>query len=222
MTNRSTLILAGITLLVSSPLPLRAELVITFSQNGPNVVASGSGSVDVTDLSSLGVTGALQGSVDPSGFLEIGGLEPNGVVSYVLYGPISEPSSFGAPNNAVASSGSGDDLGFATSQFFFPEEPKLLLPLGYTSGAQLNGSSTWDNTTIAGLGLTPGTYTSTWGTGNNADSLEVVIPASVPPPTPEPSSLILAGTGFLALGGFGLHRRRRRPHLPRSLSNLVV
>jgi len=39
----------------------------------------------------------------------------------------------------------------------------LVLPTGYTSGSALTTSETWNNTTLAGLGLTDGTYTWTWG-----------------------------------------------------------
>ena len=39
----------------------------------------------------------------------------------------------------------------------------LIVPQGFTGGA-VTASSTWSNTTIDGLGLSPGTYTYTWGT----------------------------------------------------------
>jgi hypothetical protein len=59
---------------------------------------------------------------------------------------------------------------------------------------------------ISGLGLTPGTYTWTWGSGATADSLEVNIPSD-PSAVPAPSSLTLAGTAlFTVLGYFGWRR----------------
>jgi hypothetical protein len=52
------------------------------------------------------------------------------------------------------------------------------------------------NQTFASIGLTPGTYTWTWGSGSNADSLTVQIgPAAVP----EPASVLVVEVGFLGL-----------------------
>jgi hypothetical protein len=55
--------------------------------------------------------------------------------------------------------------------------------------------ATWANTTIAGLGLTPGTYTYSWGSGVTADSLVVEINGTSP--APDPASLGLFFTGVL-------------------------
>jgi hypothetical protein len=76
----------------------------------------------------------------------------------------------------------------------------ICVPSGYLSGTALAGTTTWDNTTITGLGLTPGTYTWTWGTGPAADSFVVNVAA-----VPEPASLSLA-----AIAAATLLRRSRR------------
>ena len=41
----------------------------------------------------------------------------------------------------------------------------LALPQGYVSGSALSNSMTFNSATFASLGLTPGTYVWSWGTG---------------------------------------------------------
>ena len=78
----------------------------------------------------------------------------------------------------------------------------LLVPQGYVSGNPLSGTATYDNATFASLGITPGTYTWTWGTGVDSFTLQIG-PAGVP----DAGSTI--GLLFLSLIGlFGLNRLR--------------
>jgi hypothetical protein len=51
----------------------------------------------------------------------------------------------------------------------------LALPQGYTSGDPLTNSMTFDNATFASLGLTPGTYTWTWGTELRNQNFTLII-----------------------------------------------
>jgi MYXO-CTERM domain-containing protein len=61
----------------------------------------------------------------------------------------------------------------------------------------LSGTATWDNQTIAGLTLIPGSYTWSWGSDGTADSFTVnIVGAAV---TPEPSAFILGGLGLVGL-----------------------
>ena len=71
------------------------------------------------------------------------------------------------------------------------------LPEGCTSGQQLSITSTWDGQTFSTLGLNPGTYVYTWGSGPTADSLtvDVVSPQAVP----EPTTLWVALIGGVAI-----------------------
>src|SRR5262249_2258386 len=89
----------------------------------------------------------------------------------------------------------------------FPSDNLLYVPGGYISGGPVSDSATFNNTTIANLGLTPGTYTWTWGSGAHADSFVVEItPARVPGPVVGAGlpGLIMAGAALL-----GLWRRKR-------------
>jgi hypothetical protein len=112
------------------------------------------------------------------------------------------PSAFGTGTNDIpASSATGDPF---TLQF--AEVPVFDLPTTYVSGTQITGSLTFDSTTLAALGLTPGaSYDFTWESNAHADSLEINIePTSQS--VPEPVSLAMFAAGLTTLG---LIRRRR-------------
>ena len=49
------------------------------------------------------------------------------------------------------------------------------MPLLYTSGDPLTNSMTFDNATFASLGVTPGTYEWTWGTGLPNQNFTLII-----------------------------------------------
>ena len=106
------------------------------------------------------------------------------------------PAAFGTTSGANASAGTGNFVGIYGTAL------QLYVPQGYVSGTALTDSATFNNATFARLGFSPGTYTYTWGTGANADSLTVtnVIP--------EPSTWALLGVGA-GLLGLILRRRRR-------------
>jgi len=104
-----------------------------------------------------------------------------------MYSGMTGPGDFGDGGLTYASSSTGDTFGVVGSSGF------LLLPAGYVSGSFISGTDTWDDTTIAGLGLTPGTYDYTWGADG---SLAVNIGIE---PVPEPSSLGLMSLVVLAM-----------------------
>jgi hypothetical protein len=81
---------------------------------------------------------------------------------------------------------------------------RVVVPFGYVSGSALSETATWNDQTISSMGLTPGTYTWTWGSGIDADSLTLNI-------APEPGSLLLFSAAGLALPLFGRWRRVRCP-----------
>jgi hypothetical protein len=172
-----------------------AAVIIDIEQVGSDVVATGSGSIDLADLSFKQTSSTETGVYGPFADAAIG---INNVI-VDIYSGAAGPTNFGAGALYLASSGTGDTFG-AVGAFGY-----IAVPTGYVSGASLSGTSTWTAATIASLGLTPGTYVYTWGTGADADSLTFQIgPASVP----EPSTLALSG--IAAVMGLGAWARQRR------------
>jgi hypothetical protein len=172
--------------------PARAELVIDINQQGSNVVATGFGTVDTSDLTPV-ATGAGTASVfGNSGTVVI---NSGNFVAYTVSGP----TSFGSVGGADASSSSGSVFGL----FGFFQQ--MILPTGYISDSFISGTEQFNNTTIAGLELTPGTYTYTFGTGQDADS--VVVNIGNVSAVPEPSTWAMLILGFMGIG-FMAYRRK--------------
>jgi hypothetical protein len=162
-----------------------ARVILTLDQVGPNVVATGSGTVDTADLM-LNNTTTTSADIFPAlGILLVGASTPADFYS------VSPFFSFGSGSGGFASSAIGDFFGTRLG-FGRLSSGTIAVPADYVSGMFLSGTATWDNTTIAALGATPGTYTLTWGEGAHADSLRLIV-------TPEPSTLGLLGTGLISL-----------------------
>jgi hypothetical protein len=169
----------------------QSAYTVTFVQQGPNVVAAGSGSFDLTDLTpAVGIgTNALVRPADGDVMTGAGGVTDG-------YGDIAGPLAFGSGGLIFADSGSGDFVGVLFGGL-------LEVPTGYSSGP-LTDTATYDNQTFASLGVTPGTYVWTWGTGAHADSFTLQIG---PAAAPEPASLTVLAMG---LAGLGMALRTRR------------
>ena len=111
-----------------------------------------------------------------------------------FYVGITGPSSFGSGGLiGTPDAPSGDLVGIALGAH-------LLVPSGYASGSALSDSMAFDGGTYALMGLTPGTYTWSWGTpGTNFDSFVLDI-HPVTESVPEPSTLAVLVAGLLGLG----------------------
>ena len=187
------------------------SFTVTLTQQNGNVVASGSGAIDLTGLSfdgdissfSCGYFGLL---VPSTGFIAAGG-DTCPLAGDRYLGPISGPVAFGTGDYTIATghSGTGDIFSLHAPS---NEESFLIVPQGYMSGDPLSDGSTWDNANFGDLGVTPGTYVWTWGTAaDQSFTLDVLAPR-----VPEPSSVAVFGGGLLVLS-FVMLRRRRRSNL---------
>ena len=161
--------------------PAQAGYTVTLQQVGLDVVATGSGAIDLTGLTSLSQSGSLDPYVIPHSVL----LPTHGIIG-ISTGPTSSsvdtysgpagPTSFGSGGPTAASSGSGDMVGIAT--IFWGSF--LNVPTGYVSDTFLSDMAIYSGTTLAQLGVTPGTYVWTWGTGANQNFTLQILTAILP------------------------------------------
>jgi VPDSG-CTERM motif len=183
---RCSLMFSAVTASLFSVQPAQAYK-ITLKQVGANVVATGSGAINLTGL--LFITGASTGSAF---------IHPN--FSFIVLAPGTEdgyrgfsgPLSFGVGAFTLASSNGGDSVGI-----IFNGADLLLVPDGYVSNTALSSSSMYNNQTFASLGVTPGTYIWSWGTGlPNQNFMLIIRGAGVPDCG---STVSLLGFGLLGL-----------------------
>jgi hypothetical protein len=160
---------AAAAMLIGSGLSAQAGYVVTLEQVGNNVVATGSGPLDVSNLAGeivpgVGVNPILLGPSQPS-FIHPSGAEiftGVGTDEFDGYGSdkITGPSSFwagGSNSGSLAVNPTGDFVGF-DYQSSIPGFPVLLVPLGYVSNAPLSDSAIYANQTFDTMEVVPGTY----------------------------------------------------------------
>jgi hypothetical protein len=139
---------------------------VSISQQGPNVVWNGSGSFNLAALtfdSTLSI-GAGYGASQA-----IWAIGPSASVD-TYSGTITYPPNFGTGGYGVTST-SGSTFGILPGG----SGRVLYVPAGYTSNTTISGSATYTSQTISSMGLTPGTYTWSWGTGGNTSTLVMTI-----------------------------------------------
>jgi hypothetical protein len=154
---RCSLMFTAVTASVFCVQPAQA-FTMTLQQVGSNVVANGSGAFNLSGLTGAGnLDGGPSGVRASIGFIGIhpvGGLLP----SYVGF---TGPTSFGSSEDLFLADASSSGNSVAISGLM----GILVVPRGYVSGNPLLNSMTFNNATLASLGVTPGTYVWTWGTG---------------------------------------------------------
>jgi hypothetical protein len=183
----------------SQPFVCNADVVITFVDNGTDVLATFAGSIDLTGLEPQGSINSQATSAMSNGTTS----EPGSIVfqpssntparRYIARGDFR--TSFSNRDNAeatVATSSSGglfilSELNIGTV-FTFQQ--------GYTSDSQLSGSALYQGESLNSLGIAAGSYD--WVLGNNTVTLNIV---AVPEPT--------ATVGILLFGIAVVNRRRK-------------
>jgi hypothetical protein len=195
----------GMGMLIGSGLSSQAGYVVTLEQQGPNVVATGSGPIDLTGLSSGFVDGFNRANIEPGIAQILTG--PTSEVLQEQFGGFTGPESFGSGDITFANSGTGDFVGISSQGSRGP----IVLPVGYVSDSPLSDTSTYDNATFASLGAIPGTYEWTWGSGPDQNFTLIIGAAAVP----EPASSLLLGVALGVLVVRALASRVNRFYVAR-------
>jgi hypothetical protein len=178
----------------------QAKYVALFQEVGSDVVETGHGTLDPTDLTNLGGSSAVTPAVVPNDpFFSSGAV---GAQLQIYTGALSGPSEFGAGGETVADQSSGDGVGV-----FRDDDFSLLAPVGYISGAPLAETSTYRFATFASLGTRPGEYVWSWGSGAHADTFIVEVGGVFAAPVPEASTWAMMLIGCAGLGYAAARRK---------------
>jgi hypothetical protein len=177
--------------------PAQAAYIVTFSETGIDVTASGSGAIDLAGLTFI-TSGATLSEVAPTFATEATG----GAGNVDEYSGATGPFSFGPGVFTSATTGAGDLVGI---QVLRDGSGFIFVPKGYASGAPLSDTATYAGQSFATLGLTPGVYLYNFGSGTDADSFTIKVGA----PVPEPSTWAMMLIGFAGLGYAGWRGSRK-------------
>ncbi|MDH3997466.1 MAG: VPLPA-CTERM sorting domain-containing protein [Desulfuromonadales bacterium] len=188
--------LIAVTMILAFAATSNAILIININEVGSDVVATGSGTLDLTGLSYDYATSPPSiGGV--AGTLGNFWAFPDLSADLDIYAGFTGPSSFGSGLGATADSATGS-FGFG----ILSTTDEIAVESDYVFGAPLDFTATYLSETLASLGLTIGTYEWTWA----GDSIQMNIDYDPPQaPVPEPATMLLLGGGLAGLAGI---RRR--------------
>ena len=200
--KRYTSVIATFILLAAvflfAPVAQADGFVVTLTQQGNNVVATGTGAIDLTGL-------FYEYTVSDSGGGYIGpaiadfGLGADAMADQ-YDGDIHGPTNFGTGGPKLADMSNGDAMGLLELYSTYGE---IWVPKGYISNSFLSDNAVYDDASYSSLGLNVGTYVWAWGGGQNQRvELDIL-------PTPEPSGLMLFGSGLMGLAGMARRKLNR-------------
>jgi hypothetical protein len=151
---RCSLMFTAVTgsLVCVQPAQAYTNYTVKLKQVGANVVATGSGSINLTGLTFLG-PGQVSGGAMIGPNVPLIQTGPTGLVNFDHYGALFiGPTNFGSGGLFSANTGSGDFVGINVPLGL------LFVPQGYVSGSALSDSMTFNNATFASLGVTTGIF----------------------------------------------------------------
>jgi hypothetical protein len=177
----------------------QAAYIATATEIGGDVVLEGSGSIDLTAMTSNCLNCATITGVRPSSYILLGPSDGRTDVydTASLTGPAAIGTGTATFQGSTPPGGTGGftGIGWASS-------PRIYVPAGYVSEALIAASATITGETFASIGLTPGSYEWTWGSGASADSFTLNVGA-----VPIPAAVWLFGSGLVGL--VGMARRKK-------------
>jgi len=135
--------------------------IVTLDQVGSDVVATGSGAIDLAGLTFR--FHAIAGGPPEIAPFDAMITFAQHLANVDVYRGFTGPTTFGLGHGVVANTFTGDPVAISGEPFF----GGIVVPLGYVSGTPLSDSMTFNNATIASLGARPGIYEWTWGTRPN-------------------------------------------------------
>ena len=202
MKTKTTFSLVAAALAASCLLPGKADAAISVNieEQGTDVVISYSGSIDTTGIGFNFIGASNSKRVFPSG----GAIQFNDAANWASIEGFGKnpwtvaPTAFGTGDVRNADSFSiaaGNAFGFQSDGFY--------LNSGYVSGTTISGSMTFENETLASLGINVGNGIMN-ATFSSGDTLTVNAISAVPEP-----SAFAAIFGAVAMAFVGCRRKRR-------------
>lgn len=183
-----------------------AAVTITIEQSGNDLVATASGSLDISGATSCGAAGPIPAIFEflaADNYAYIVGAVPSAGADVCLgltFGTAQPLHS--AAFSFFPSSGSGGMVGVENGGTGL----NLFVPSGYVSGSPISATSTWAGQTLASMGLTPGTYVFDY----SADNVTYVVIDSNTAPAQVPVMPVWMVAVLSLLLGMGAHSALRR------------
>lgn len=187
--------------LISAATNAHAAYTLNFVQSGPDIVVTGSGSLDITGTALTATPANCVGGV---GLASINTVCIGGG-STGLYIAVAFAAVTGITSGAFTTANS------ATGPAVFVTGTALYLPTGYVSGTSISNSSTFTGQTYASMGLTVGATISR--ALPSGDTLVIKVGPIAPPQAQSIPTLgeyaLLALASLMAMTGLTITKRRR-------------